>query len=115
MLLPALKRMHAVVRGRVHAVGFRAFCQRQASSLGLCGWTRNIPGMTVEIVAEGSEQALRELESALHQGPALAQVRQLCSTHSNATGQLPVFEIREDGTRTDSRELRERFPPALDG
>ncbi len=56
-----IPRLHAIVEGHVHGVGFRAFVIRRASSLGVTGWVRNRWDGTVEVVAEGERP---DLESA---------------------------------------------------
>lgn len=58
----------------VQGVGFRWYVKRRAERLGLKGWVRNLPGGQVEVVAEGSEEALRELEEVLKKGPPAARV-----------------------------------------
>ena len=69
------KVIHATVRGRVQMVGFRYFVVEEAQRLGLAGWVSNgEDGETVEVVAEGPEERLRELVRALRQGPRHAQV-----------------------------------------
>lgn len=63
-----------VVQGRVQGVGFRWFVVRQAETLGLAGWVRNLDDGSVEVVARGSGPSLQELERALGQGPPGARV-----------------------------------------
>jgi acylphosphatase len=63
-----------LVSGRVQGVGFRWFVLRHAERLGLAGWARNLPDGRVEVVAAGSAAALRELESALREGPRFGHV-----------------------------------------
>src|SRR5207244_10750776 len=63
-----------VVHGRVQGVGFRWFVWKAADRLVLRGRAQNLPDGSVEVLAEGSDQALRELELALGRGPAMAQV-----------------------------------------
>ena len=65
---------HYLISGRVQGVGYRAFSQEQAESLGLKGWVRNLNSGEVEILAEGSPFALQEFEKALKEGPASSQV-----------------------------------------
>ena len=62
------------IQGRVQGVGYRAFTLRQARSLGLSGFVRNLPDGSVEAVAGGEAGELAELESRLRQGPAGARV-----------------------------------------
>lgn len=62
------------VYGRVQGVGFRAFVQRHARSLGLVGYARNMPDGSVEVLAEGSEASLEILLRRLKEGPRMARV-----------------------------------------
>jgi DNA ligase D-like protein (predicted 3'-phosphoesterase) len=61
--------LHAVVHGRVQAVGFRYSIRRRARALGLLGWVRNRPDGTVEVHAEGPPDSLRVLLEFLGTGP----------------------------------------------
>ena len=89
------RRLHAVVRGRVQMVGFRYFVLEQAQALNLTGWVRNgDDGRTVEVVAEGPENALRELEAALKRGPRGARVDEVSSDWSGAVEGYERFEVR---------------------
>jgi acylphosphatase len=63
-----------VVRGCVQGVGYRYFVLRQASALGVSGFARNLPDGEVEVVAEGPESALADLEERLREGPSFASV-----------------------------------------
>jgi len=58
----------------VQGVGFRWFVARHARSLGLCGYARNLPDGRVEVVVQGPENALPDLEQLLRDGPANAKV-----------------------------------------
>src|SRR2546422_2497627 len=64
-----------LVFGRVQGVGFRWFVLREAQRLGLRGFCSNLPDGTVEVVAEGEDAALAQLERALGRGPPAARVR----------------------------------------
>ncbi len=66
-----------LVHGRVQGVGFRYFVLRQAEALGLTGFARNRADGSVEVVAEGSEQALANLEAKLRVGPSFSEVIQV--------------------------------------
>lgn len=54
-------RLTAWVDGRVQGVGFRWWVRSQALRLGLRGTATNLPDGQVEVVAEGSVRACREL------------------------------------------------------
>jgi acylphosphatase len=63
-----------VVQGRVQGVGYRYYVLRQADALGVSGFARNRADGSVEVVAEGSDAALADLEARLREGPAFAEV-----------------------------------------
>jgi acylphosphatase len=63
-----------LVQGRVQGVGYRYFVQREADALGVCGFVRNLPDGSVEVVAEGSEALMTQLEERLRKGPSFARV-----------------------------------------
>jgi acylphosphatase len=89
------KRLHAVVRGEVQMVGFRYFVVEEARALGLTGWVRNgDDGRTVEVVAEGSEERLGQLEAALRDGPRFARVEAVDARWSDVLEGHQRFEVR---------------------
>jgi len=69
-----MKRIRAVVSGQVQGVGYRDFVRRRAEEAGLTGWVANRPDGSVECVAEGGDEALRELIAELWKGPMLGRV-----------------------------------------
>ncbi len=64
-----------VVRGRVQGVGFRDFVQRNAKSLNVRGFARNLDDGSVEVLACGTPEQLSQLVGYLYKGPYLADVR----------------------------------------
>jgi acylphosphatase len=62
------------VSGCVQGVFYRASAQRQASSLGLRGWVRNLDDNRVELLACGEQPVLEKLEKWLEIGPEHAKV-----------------------------------------
>ena len=76
-------------------VGFRWFVVERARTLGLTGWVRNgEDGETVEVVAEGSEGVLRQLEEGLRTGPPSAHVDALDAKWSDELEGYERFEAR---------------------
>jgi len=69
--------MRFLVHGRVQGVGFRWWVWRQATRLGLRGLARNLRDGSVEVIAEGSDSGLADLERVLAQGPPAAQVERV--------------------------------------
>jgi acylphosphatase len=95
------RRLRAVVRGFVQGVGFRWFVQRQASRLGLVGWTANLADGGVEVVAEGTTTSLDALVARLHSGPPGASVSSVDVHMGPAHGDLVDFVIRSGAHRGD--------------
>jgi acylphosphatase len=65
---------HLVVHGTVQGVFFRASAEQEAARLGVGGWVRNRADGTVEMVAEGDDEAVEALVRWAHEGPARASV-----------------------------------------
>lgn len=89
-----MKRLYARVHGYVQGVGYRFFAQSEAQRLGLCGYVRNCMDGTVEVVAEGEEDALQEFLHALYRGPAGARVQRVDADYAEATREWNAFTIR---------------------
>ncbi len=70
-------RFRIFVSGLVQGVGFRAYTQRVAESLGISGWVRNLPDGRVEVLAEGDEEVLCHFVKELWKGPRLSRVERL--------------------------------------
>ena len=89
-----MKRLYARVYGYVQGVGYRAFAQAEAQRLGLCGYVRNCADGTVEVVAEGEENALQLFLHALRRGPTGARVQRVDAEYAEATREWDTFTIR---------------------
>ena len=63
-----------LISGRVQGVGFRYFIDAAAMREGIHGWVRNLPGGSVEALAEGDAEAIERFERAIRHGPAGARV-----------------------------------------
>lgn len=81
-----VKRIHAIVRGVVQGVGFRFFTKYLAERFALSGFVRNRVDGTVELEAEGSEEAVSAFLGELKAGPPRAahvsgiEVKEILST-----------------------------------
>jgi len=87
-------RLTARVTGRVQGVGFRWWVQRQADALRLTGWVMNgNDERSVDLVAEGDERSLAELERRLRAGPSGARVEAVDVQRGPASGEFDRFGI----------------------
>ncbi len=86
-------RLYAVFAGTVQGVGFRYFVRNIAKKMGVKGYVRNLPDGTVEVVAEGDEQTLRNFLKAIEQGPPLAEVTDIRYQFEDKEGGFTDFEI----------------------
>lgn len=88
------KQIHAIVRGRVQGVGFRAFTQKKAHELGLNGWVRNLRTGEVEVEAEGTQQDLEAFLLHLKKGPLFSAVEEVTVDWKVPNRQTKGFTIR---------------------
>ena len=86
-------RLQAFVSGRVQGVGYRYFVYDHAMQLGLTGWVRNLQDGRVEVLAEGSTEALETLVAEMERGPGGARVKEVLTNWSAASGEFDRFGI----------------------
>ncbi len=88
-----MKRLRLLVSGKVQGVFFRASTAEEARRLGVQGWVRNLSDGRVEIVAEGTAEALDALEGWARQGPRGAVVERVEREVSEGRGEFHNFRI----------------------
>ncbi len=91
----ATKCVHISIRGRVTGVFFRAAAQREARRLGVTGWVRNRNDASIEILAEGDEDAVKEMIGWAHHGPSAARVDNVDVRYRSFSGDYSDFQIVE--------------------
>ncbi len=82
-----------VLSGRVQGVGFRAWIERTARTLGLSGWVRNLRDGSVEALFAGAPEVVDDMISRCRRGPDHARVEVL-ERHEESEAPLPGFQIR---------------------
>ncbi|MCX5851195.1 MAG: acylphosphatase [Deltaproteobacteria bacterium] len=87
------QRVRVVVTGRVQGVFFRAETQRQALSLNIRGWVRNLPGGSVEALFEGTKEDVDRMIAWCRKGPRLASVDTFDINFEPYKGDLDGFII----------------------
>ena len=76
-----MTRVHLLIAGRVQGVYYRASAKTEADRLGVAGWVRNRADGSVELVAEGSLDAIEQLEPVFSEPVGLEEgfhVRPTC-------------------------------------
>jgi len=90
----SVRRIRAVVTGRVQGVGFRYFVQRSANTLGLKGWVRNLENGNVEFVVQGPAEDVDKMLSLVRSGPQLSWVKDVIVDPQQPDPTLLTFEIK---------------------
>ena len=89
-----MKRVHLIVSGLVHGVGFRYNTRRKARLAEITGFVRNLPNGTVEIEAQGTPEALERFIHWTHHGPPDAKVDSVEIRDVNVIENELLFEIK---------------------
>ena len=87
-------RVNIVISGDVQGVFFRAHTEEKARELGLVGWVANESDGTVQVIAEGPENKVRDLVDWCHGGPSTAKVDKVKADYTTYTGEFEDFSIR---------------------
>lgn len=88
-----MKAFSAQISGIVQGVGFRYATRSAAHRLGACGYVRNLPDGSVEVVAEGADEIIEQLKRWLSSGPGGAVVEDIRLTELPYRGQFHDFTI----------------------
>lgn len=87
-------RAEIIAAGLVQGVGFRYYVIRQASKLGLTGYTKNLYTGEVLTVAEGEKYLVEELFNQIRIGPVYAHVKNATIVWGEYKNEFSNFEIR---------------------
>jgi acylphosphatase len=72
-----MRSVRLTITGRVQGVGYRIWAERTARQLGISGWVRNRSDGSVELLANGDNDAIATLIEACHEGPRAAIVTEV--------------------------------------
>lgn len=89
----AIKRVHAIVHGKVQGIYFRAYAQAEGNKIGVKGWVKNRSDGTVEAAIEGEPEQVEQMVAWLNQGSPGAQVTKVETKEERPVGE-PQFNIR---------------------
>ncbi len=90
----AIKRVHAIVTGRVQGVYFRTYTQDEAQKIGVTGWVRNCQDGTVEVAVEGEEDKVDQMIQWLHAGSPMGEVTGVEVNDEPPLNEQSAFNIR---------------------
>ena len=88
-----MKRFVATARGRVQRVGYREHVYNETFERDISGYVMNLKNDEVEIVAEGSEEDLRDLIGKINIIQRPIAVKSFTVRWERATGEYTGFEI----------------------
>ncbi len=88
-----MRRVHLIVYGRVIGVFFRHNTKKIADKLDVKGWVRNNPDDSVQIVAEGKDDAIDKLLNWCRKGSIGAKVDKLKIKEENFKKEFKEFSI----------------------
>ena len=89
-----MRRVHLTASGEVQGVFFRASTRDEARRLGLSGWIRNTADGTVELEAQGDDEAVTALIEFCHSNPGQSTVTHLAVEERGAVGDENGFAVR---------------------
>lgn len=88
-----MRRIRAIVSGRVQGVAYRASTVAEARRLGIVGWVKNRSDGSVELEAEGPDDLVAALIGWCHEGPPAARVARVAVEELAPTGGDREFSI----------------------
>lgn len=87
-------RYYIVVDGRVQGVGFRYFCQMNATNMKLTGLVRNMSNGMVEMEVQGDENIILKFISIISKGNFFIKVTSLSKKVINTIPEEKKFIIK---------------------
>lgn len=81
-----IRHVSIIISGLVQGVGFRWWAKNTATSLGIKGFVKNLPDMTVYIEAEGESSSLKKFTDLCKIGPPSAIVKDVKVVESEPKG-----------------------------
>ncbi|MGE5637073.1 MAG: acylphosphatase, partial [Chloroflexota bacterium] len=95
-------RVKVNVTGIVQGVGFRPFIYRTATKHSLAGYVRNLGDAGVEILLEGTEQAINAfLHDLREKKPPLAQINSVITSSVQGNNKYQEFKIANSSDQVE--------------
>ena len=89
-----MMEIYCIVSGSVQNVRYRDYAQVSATELEVSGWVQNLSDGTVEVVAQGTPDVLKEFVEYLHEGSLGAKVEAVSVDWRTARKMLEDFSIK---------------------
>ncbi len=89
-----MKRVHIISCGRVQGVSYRDNVNRKAKELKIDGYVKNMPDGTVEIVAQGMAEKIKELIDFCRNDPGYSKVAGISVKEEKTSDELIGFVVR---------------------
>lgn len=89
-----LERYYIIFSGRIQGVGFRYFCQLQASLFNLTGWVRNCDNGSVELQVQGQKEKIFSFITALKKGNGFSRIEDYSMKKINIVEDDKKFSIK---------------------
>ncbi len=87
-------QVKVIVQGLVQGVFFRAETKKAADNLGVRGFVRNLPDLSVEAVFEGEESIVNQMIEWCHKGSPSAIVNSVETKPMESISNFETFDIR---------------------
>jgi acylphosphatase len=85
--------MRCTVYGKVQGVRYRVYAQDSAVELDLVGYVKNNPDGSIEVVAQGLPDVLKEFVEYLYEGSLLAKVESVSVEWHTARKTFTEFSV----------------------
>lgn len=91
-----MKAVKLIIQGKVQAVGYRRWFEKEAIQLDLKGYVKNLTTGEVEAVIIGEQQAIVSMTQHSYVGPLHAQVEYIQQIEIEADSSFNDFKIIRD-------------------
>jgi len=85
--------MRCVITGKVQGVQYRVYAQDSAVELDLVGYVKNLPNGTVEVLAQGMPDTLKEFVEYLYEGSLSSAVESVSVDWQTAEKTFTEFSV----------------------
>ena len=88
------EEIKCIISGRVQMVMYRDFAQRKARSIGIFGTVENLDDGTVEVIAQGTPDELKQYIEKLNEGSILSKVQDVAVEWRSGVPRFEDFTIK---------------------